>query len=155
MSNTLWEIEEKSEEENPESILSILLDKKANLEYINYIKNYDVNQIKTILDDYITSKNIDVIPSKEYDFKLISYEMNGSEDIKYALDYKNYEYKCDPFIDYDIKIFYMCNSYYKLCIKQESNIINNDHNTIDNVFDFIIKTIKQRSAQRKINLTMA
>jgi translation initiation factor 2 alpha subunit (eIF-2alpha) len=146
MENTLWEIQDNIENCDDETVLNDLLNIEKNMDIITLIKNQDENidKIKSILDNYISLKTTVTKPTTDKEIKLISYEMEGSHNIKYSLDYKSYEFYSDLKIDYDMEITYLSDSLYRIHIKQKDVILHNINNNINSIYDKIINEIKKR-----------
>jgi len=149
MNNTLWRIEDKMENYTVETALSTLLDSEINNDILFLVKGQDINNIKNIIDEYITIKTVTVKPTKDIEIKLSSYEINGSSDIKTSLDYKSFSFYNDIEQDYDIEITYLSDSVYRINIKQIDSILQNNSYNIEKVYDDLINEIKNRCSTYK------
>ena len=154
MENTLWKIKDNNDDD--ETILTNLLNSDKNINLLQLINKefYSVNNIKSILDNYILLKTTVVKPSKSLEFKLNSYEINGCTDIKKSLEYKMYNIYNNIVEDYEIDIHYLSNSVYRLTIKQKDVVLQNNLNDIETVYTEIINEINSRCKLYNINYTL-
>jgi len=147
--DTIWDIEENFDYD---SINKNLLSKNNNLEIINSLKNnsIDIDKLKLLLDDYIDNKLFHAKPTLNSNIKLLSYNINGLEDIKYVLDLTTLSQYQNIIQDFIINITYMTNSNYSINIEQKEyeNIFNF---TIKDIFEIIKNEIINRSTQKQID----
>jgi translation initiation factor 2 alpha subunit (eIF-2alpha) len=148
MMYTLWEIQENFDDN--QIILDILFNKDKNDSILDIIKydniEFNLEQIKKIVDHYIDTKLNVVKPSIIKNIKLLSYKINGLDDIKYALNYKSFELYEKIFNDFNIEINYLTNSDYSITLNQK------DFNNADINFalDIIYNEIKKRTSEKEI-----
>ena len=150
MCATLWEIQ--TELENSE-ILEKIINKNLNIEIFKLIdcenQNFTMEQIKNIFDDYIDTKLNRIKPTLNESIKLLSYKINGLDDIKYSMDIQNFNDYQQLIIDYDLKISYMTGSIYHIEIHQKEFENINPIN-IDDAIKLIKLEIKKRADERQI-----
>lgn len=149
--NTLFDIQDESKLES-EVILNLILDKEQNYSILKNIDfdniEYNIDQIKQIIDNYIDTK-INIKKSSEtINFRMMSYEINGNSDIKYALDYKNFEFYPQISQCFDVDINYVSASNYSMILNQKELNVGD----IKNCIELLIKEINKRSAEKKIRL---
>jgi translation initiation factor 2 alpha subunit (eIF-2alpha) len=152
MEKTFWNIltclEEKNETENNENnddekiinndeIFNILINSKTNMDLLNYILDYDKNIIKTILDNYSLNKIVPIKQSKTEEIKVYSYDCDGLENIKKALDYTTFAKWNDLQNNYEISILYLTGSKYSLNIKQKKPLEEN----IMDIYNYLIEEL--------------
>lgn len=156
MNYTLWNIQ--SELDN-NIILEQLLLKSSNSDIIKHIDfnnlSYTIEQIKSIIDEYIDTKLNRVKPSLNDSIKILSYGINGLNDIKEVLNCNNYEKLQILFYDYEIKISYISSSLYSIDIQQKE-FENSQNIDINQACEIIKSEIKnkaiEKNLQYKINL---
>lgn len=154
MENTLWLLhnifEEKDEEFNCEIIYNNLINPINNMEILKCITAYNVEQLKTILDNYSLIKIVPVKLSKYQEFTICSYEMDGLTNLKNAMDYKSFDKYLELDNKYDISILYLTGGKYSLTIKQKIPIIED----ITESYDYLIQEIKTRCYATKITINI-
>lgn len=148
---TLFQIQDISKLDN-QIIFNMLLDKEQNhkillyIEYENIIWNLD--NFKEIIDIYIDTK-INVKKSTEnINFRMLSYEINGNSDIKYTLDFKNFEFFPQISQDFDVQINYVSASNYSMVLNQKEFNIGEIKSSIE----LLVKEINKRALEKKIML---
>ena len=121
------------------------------------IKVYEVNlpfnfdKIKVILLEFIEKRIIMQKPTKEIYITLLSFSENALDDIKYVLDYKNYDFFENSNIDFETNIVYYANSKYKINIEQKDYLLNGSgFNSITEYEETLINIIKEKSIERNI-----
>lgn len=142
-----------------EYILEKLLCKDTNLEIIESIEydglitieNLNITQelFKKILDEYIDEKINRIKPELSENIKLMTYSSTGLADIKYSLDFKNFELYSDLSIDFDIEINYLTSSVYSINIIQKDFELKST-NTIECAMNLIKQEIKNRVQEKQI-----
>jgi translation initiation factor 2 alpha subunit (eIF-2alpha) len=145
LENTLWNIqltfdinlifENIFEINNYDKILEKILFSKIN-------SNCEI--FKTILNQYILSKINKTNNTLVKSIKLLSYNINGIDDIKYVLNSKFYS---EIFPNYNIQINYLTNSNYNISITQKNDIHNLN---IEDDYIIIFNEIKKRAFDKKI-----
>jgi translation initiation factor 2 alpha subunit (eIF-2alpha) len=116
---------------------------------VNLPFNFD--KIKVILLEFIEKRIIMQKPTKEIYITLLSFSENALDDIKYVLDYKNYDFFENSIIDFDTNIVYYANSKYKINIEQKDYLLNGSgFNSIDEYEETLINIIKEKSIERNI-----
>lgn len=135
MDLTLWKIQEIYPNDK---LLEYLFDKNK---YDEILKNITIN-IKPIVYEYINIKTSKQFINKN--IKILTYKINGVDDIKYILDFKIYKNYYD-FYNFLIKITYVSNSIYNIYIEKIYNI-NNE--TCEQIYEKIIKEILERSMEK-------
>lgn len=145
MKKSLWFLQNTYEETNgdtfnSEKLYKDLIDSKLNHEIIKNIIDYDIDNIKNILDNYAQIKIIPVKQTKNQEFTTYSYELDGLANIKYSLDYKSFDKYADFADNYDINILYLSSNKYSLNIKQKLPIPED----INIIYDYIVEEIKKR-----------
>ncbi len=125
---------------------NFLINPLKNNSLLKYIVDLDIGIIKNILNDYANIKIISVKQSKFMEFNICSWECDGLENIKSALNYKSYD-KWDELSDkYEIAILYLTGGKYSLSIKEKTPLKEN----IDGVYDLLIQQIKANCELRNI-----
>lgn len=145
MEKSLWLLEkiyEESKEDtfNPEDLYKELIDPKINYEIIKNINEYDIVNIKNILDNYAQLKIVPIKQTKNQEFTTYSHELNGLTNIKYSLDYKSFDKYADFADKYDITILYLASNKYSLNIKQKIPMTED----INIIYDYLVEEIKNR-----------
>ena len=134
MDLTLWKIQEIYPNDK---LLEYIFDKNKNSEIF---KNITLN-IKPIVHEYIDKVSKQFINKN---IKILTYKINGIDDIKYILDYKKYKNYYD-FYNFIIKITYISNSIYNIYIEKIYNI-NNE--TCEQIYEKITNEILERSIEK-------
>jgi len=148
---TLFQIQDVSKLDN-QIIFNMLLDKEQNHKILSYIEYeniiWNLDNFKEIIDIYIDTK-INVKKSTEnINFRMLSYEINGNSDIKYTLDFKNFEFFPDISKDFDIQINYVSASNYSMVLNQKEFNIGDIHSCIN----LLVTEINKRALEKKIML---
>lgn len=148
---TLFQIQDISKHDN-QIIYTMLLDKEQNHEILLYIEyeniKWNLDNFKEIIDIYIDTK-INVKKSSEnINFRMLSYEINGNNDIKYTLDFKNFDFFPDISKDFDIQINYVSASNYSMILNQKEFNIGDIHSCIN----LLVTEINKRALEKKIIL---
>lgn len=148
---TLFEIQEETKLDN-QVILSILFDKEKNHEILSNIDydniTWNLTQFKEIIDNYIDTK-INVKKSTEtINFRMLSYEINGNSDIKYALDFEKFDFFPQISQDFDIQINYASASNYSMVLNQKEFNMGEIKSSIE----LLVKEINKRALEKKIML---
>ena len=150
MSDTLWELQIENENQN---IISKLTTKNSNLEILEEInyehKNFTIEQLKIIINDYIEEKLNRIKPYLTETIKLMTYSLNGLLDIKYSLDIESFECHENLKNDFYIKLNYMTNSIYSIIIEQKEFDLKN-HLTIEDAINLVKTEIKKRALEKNI-----
>ena len=147
--------------------------KDINNDIINLIEitelNILPNDIKIILDNYIETKLNISLPCLVKPIKLISYNYDGLNDIKYVLNYKSFNNYKETTYSYNISIHYLSDANYNININQIENSDNNNYNNNDNndyndknlniknnikeieeVYNYLYEEIKKRASEKKV-----
>jgi len=150
MCETLWELQNNYEND---LIIEKLLNKDNNAEILKIInyeeKNYTLEKIKSIIDEYIDTKLNRIKPFITENIKLMSYSIDGLDNIKYALNYISFENYESLKIDFDIKINYIAGSSYSIIIEQKDFDLSGSIN-IEEAINLIKNEIKLRSTNKSI-----
>ncbi len=148
---TLFEIQEESELDN-KSILDKLLNKDSNTEMLNLIDYEELywnqNDIKEILDHYIDTKINTKKDSKKSNFNMLTYGLDGLNDIKYTLDFKNFSFYPNVSELFDIEITYTSATNYALAIEQKEFGMGQ----IDECLGLLVNEISSRAKERNVML---
>lgn len=148
--DTLWELQNNNENQY---IIDKLLNKDNNIEILelfNYKeKNYNIEQIKLIIDEYIDTKLNRIKPYLTETIKLMTYSITGLSDIKYALNFILFDCYESLIIDFDIKINYIAGSTYSLIIEQKDFDLNGSI-SIEDAINLLKNEIKNRSIEKSI-----
>ena len=165
MENTFWTIEKSLEENLPnvkvnnednevsniensencekvdlDKLYNILINPSENNSLLIYINKYDIVMIKNILDNYAQIKFISTKQTKFQEFNIYSFDCDGLNNIKKALNYKSFN-KWNELMDkYDITILYLTGGKYSLNIKQKIPMEENIHN----IYEYLIQEIKTK-----------
>lgn len=152
MTNTLWKLQETNDND---VLYDKLLNKNTNDEYLDTLDNFE--QIKVLLNDYIDNKLNNGKKCLNKIIKLITYNIDGLENIKYTLDYQNFDNYINIASDFNIKINYMCNSNYNISIERKKQLVQNNEDengsslTCENIYDLLIQEIQKRATNKEIN----
>ncbi len=154
MKNNLWKLITTTE---PKILLEMLYNKNQ-YNILNDIE--DCDKIKEILQCYVDKKIIKTIPKISKELIIYSYEMNGLNDIKYVLDYKNFDCYNNVLNKYNIEIKYMTNTKYNLHItlipnenndnKENNDNNENNENNINEILNNFVDEIKKRSVVKNV-----
>jgi len=147
----LAELDNNSEQEivptyETDEVYATLIDPNKNEQLLKYVTNYDITIIKKILDEYAHNKTILVKQNKYQEFNICSFSCDGLENIKNALNCKNYGRWDELTEKYDFSILYLTGGKYSLTIKQKTPM----EEDINIVYDYLINEIKTNS--EKYNL---
>lgn len=148
MTRTLWEIQQKFD--NNENIHTMLFDASQNeqvIEEINYEgATFTQLDIKSIIDNYITTKLNQSKASGRKGFKLLSYKISGAEDIRHVTDIKTFNSYEELSKNYDVKILYETNTDYTIYLEQKafSDEDVNPH------IEILVDEIKNRAKEREV-----
>lgn len=148
MKNTFWEIQEEYEND---VILELVFDKDRNqsvLELINYEDiGYSQEEIKLLVDNYIDTKLNVSKQSMVKQINMLSYNLTGLEDIKYALDYESFSLRDENIKNnWLIEIKYLTDSKYSITINQKEQC----EQDINLIYDKIYSEIKKRASEKNI-----
>lgn len=150
MSDTLWELQIEYENQD---IISKLITKNSNLEILEEInyeqKNFTIEQLKIIINEYIKEKLNRIKPYLTETIKLMTYSLTGLLDIKYSLDIESFECYENLKNDFDIKLTYMTNSIYSIIIEQIEFDLKNSI-TIEDAISIVKTEIKKRAIEKNI-----
>lgn len=135
--NKLYDIE-INENYNLDELYNMLINPSKNESLLKYIEEYDTKAIKNILDNYAQIKFVPIKQTKFQEFNIYSFESNGLNNIKDALDYKSYDKWNELMNKYDISILYLTGGKYSLNIKQKMPMEEN----INDVYEYLIQEIK-------------
>ena len=144
---TLFEIQD---EYDNNTISQLLYDSERNdsvFEHIDYDKiQWTKEQFKTIMDNYITLKTVKTKASENIQIRLLSYSIDGNNDIKYALNFAEFPSFSEISKEFEIQINYISASTYLILINQK------DYGDCDleNIKKILINNIKKRTDERKI-----
>jgi len=144
---TLFEIQD---EYDNNTISQLLYDSERNesvFEHIDYDKiQWTQEQFKTIMDNYITLKTVKTKASENIQIRLLSYDIDGNNDIKYALNFVEFPSFSEISKEFEIQINYISASTYLILINQK------DYGDCDleNIKNILINDIKKRTDERKI-----
>jgi translation initiation factor 2 alpha subunit (eIF-2alpha) len=133
-----------------EKIYNIFLNPSKNIQYLKYITDYDISQLKTILDAQSQLKINPVKQTKYTEFTAYSYEMNGLANLKKSFDYKSFEKYSELSDKYDITVLYLTGNKYSLTLKQKFPM-NDD---ITEKYDYLVQEIKTRCEVNNVVLSM-
>ena len=137
MENSFWKIQtiiednlnNETEDNNInifEELYNKLINKTNNYSLLKYIEDFDPIKIK--------------------EFDMYSYEINGLNDIKNALNYKLFDKWEEITAKYDVEILYLTGGKYNLTIKQKEPMEDN----IEDVYNLIIQEIKNKTENKNI-----
>ena len=150
MCYTIWEIQNNFENSY---ILENIVNKNTNTEILETgdyeNKLYTLEQIKFVLNEYIDTKLNRVKPSITENIKLLSYNIDGLNDIKFILNLKELEIYNELLNDFNIKICYISSSVYSIELNQKE-FNNIGLYTIDSAIKIIKTEIKNRAESKKI-----
>jgi len=151
LNKTLFEIQEESELDN-KSIMDKLLNKESNTELLNLIEYEDLywklEDIKEILDHYIDTKINTKKDSKKTNFMMLTYGSNGLHDIKYTLDFKNFNFYSNISELFDIEITYTSATNYVMSIEQKEYGLGQ----IDDCLKLLVNEISSRAKEKNVML---
>lgn len=136
--NKLYDME-KNENYNLDELYNVLINSSKNESLLKYIEEYDTKAIKNILDNYAQIKFVPTKQTKFQEFNIYSFECDGLNNIKNALDYKSYDKWNELMNKYDISILYLTGGKYSLSIKQKMPLEEN----INDVCEYLIQQIKK------------
>jgi translation initiation factor 2 alpha subunit (eIF-2alpha) len=149
---SLWTIQEEFENDE---IVEKILNKNTNKELIDKINYENIgvgisNTIFTnIINNYIDDKVNRIKPEISDIVKLTTLSLNGLDDIKYSLNYKNFSFYEELQKDFDIKIMCTTSSVYSIEIKQLEFDLNRSIEIAD-ALTMIKNEIKTRSDEKSI-----
>jgi len=151
MCNTLFEIQTEFENDY---LLEKITNKETNNEIIESIDFETIlpitcEEFKKNLNEYIDKKINRIKPELTETIKLMTYSSTGLADIKFALDYKNFDDYNELEKDFDIKINYISCSIYSIILNQKEFDIVGKSSIADAIL-LIKKEIKQRSIKKQI-----
>jgi translation initiation factor 2 alpha subunit (eIF-2alpha) len=98
------------------------------------------------MDNYITLKTVRTKASENIQIRLLSYGINGNNDIKYALNFVEFPSFSEISKEFEIQINYISASTYLILINQKDY---GDCN-LENIKNILINDIKKRTDERKI-----
>jgi translation initiation factor 2 alpha subunit (eIF-2alpha) len=155
MEKTLWAISDKlletTEELDYGDIYSKLLNPETNVQLINLTTIDDKTLVKNILDNLGEKKIVRVKQNINTVFKVQSFEPDGLSDIKYALNYLDYQNINELQKKYSIEILYLSGSKYSLNIKElEITTDEEDTQNIKFTEEKIIEEIISRCKEKNI-----
>lgn len=146
---TLFEIQEESELDNQE-IYTKLLNKDSNIEILDCIDYsnlyYNREDIKEVIDNYINTKVNIKKDSKKIEFEMYSTSLNGITDIKYTLDFNNFDFFPTLLKKFDIKVTYLSAPNYLITIDQKEY----NSGDINDCFNLLAQEIISRANQKQI-----
>ena len=150
MSFTLWKIQKAFDEEY---ITNRIFCKTTNSELIDEIDFDSIDipkeEFTAIINNFIDNKINRVKPEASEEVKLTSLNINGLNDIKYALNFKEFSFYSELEKDFEIKIICTSSSIYSITIKQkEFDLV--DSLSIKEVIDKLKNEIKIRSVEKSI-----
>jgi hypothetical protein len=134
------EDESNNENSNLDELYNNLINNSKNSELLKYIEEYDPIIIKNILDSYALTKIVLVKQSNCKEFNICSYNVEGLDNIKMALDYKSYDKYLELDVKYDIVILYLSAGKYSLTVKQKTPI----EEDITDICNYLLEEIKSR-----------
>ncbi len=148
MVNTFWEIQTKFDDN--EGIHAMIFDPLQNEQVLEEIKfsnvSFKLEEIKKIVDYYISTKLNQSKSSGRKEFKMLTYKITGVEDLKYATDFPSFPNFDVISRNYDVKICYDTNTVYTIYLEQKV-FSDDDVNThIEQIFN----EIKQRAKEKQI-----
>jgi translation initiation factor 2 alpha subunit (eIF-2alpha) len=149
--DTLFEIQEESGLENSDILDSLLIKEKNStiFDFIDFEKIYwSKIDIKQIFDHYIDTKINIKKESETTNFRMLTYCLNGNQDIQYTLDYKNFEFYPTISEQFNIEITYISASNYSMVLNQKEFGIGNIKNSIG----ILVEEIKKRATEKNILL---
>lgn len=151
LSETLWYIQPLM---SNEEIINLIFNKENNLSLIDQMNltqtNFTTDNIKLLIDDYITNKLNKIKPTLNKSIKLLSHDINGLNDIKYILDYESYNTYAHMSLDFDIEINYKNNAIYVIIIKQKEFEILNKLNDLNYILNLLLEEIQIRTKNKNI-----
>ncbi len=147
---TLFEIQDEFEND---AIMEMLYDIDKNTQVLGAIDfekiQWNLEQIKTIMDNYIRLKNTKKKESISFMIRLKSLSIYGCNDIKYALDFK--EFPCYPEIteNFNVEINYVSASKYLVLIDQKE-IKELGQTETHNAKQLLLDEIGRRTTEKNI-----
>lgn len=150
MCHTLFEIQTEFENEY---LIEKIISKDTNMEIIESIDfesiNFSPDEFKKILDEHIDKKINRTKPELNETVKLMTYSATGLEDLKYSMDYKNFDNYELLKKDFDIKINYISASAYSIILTQKDFDLLGEI-SIEDAIILIKKEIKKRAEEKKM-----
>jgi translation initiation factor 2 alpha subunit (eIF-2alpha) len=147
LTNTLWEIQKKYDNDD---INNLIFDSNKNesiLEEINFANvTFTLEEIKSIVDNYISTKLNQSKVSARKNFCMITYKITGLDDIKYATDFNTFECYSDIVKNHDLRIIFDTNFEYNIYIEQK-NFSDED---VNNYINIVEAEIKKRAEEKEI-----
>lgn len=147
---TLFEIQTEFENEY---LIEKIISKDTNMEIIESIDFESINikpdEFKRILDDHIDKKINRTKPELNETIKLMTYSATGLNDLKYSMDYKNFDSYELLKKDFDIKINYISASAYSIILTQKDFDLLGE-TSIEDAIILIKKEIKKRADEKKM-----
>jgi translation initiation factor 2 alpha subunit (eIF-2alpha) len=150
MKNTLWTIQDEFDND---FINETIFNKLTNNDIIEKFNFNSIgithNELIKIINDYIDKKINRIKPELFDSIKLTTLNINGVEDIKWVLNFKNYSFFSELNKDYDIDICYTSSSIYTINVKQK-NFTVIDNCSISDALNLIKNEIKLRCVEKII-----
>ena len=147
---TLFELQQQHENAY---LFEKILNKEMNLEIIQSINfdswNFNQDEFMKILNEHIDTKVNKKKPELVETIKLKTYNTMGLYDIKYSMDYKNFNEYLELSKDFDIKINYSsCSCYSIILLQKDYELIGS--NSINDAISIIKKEISKRANEKNI-----
>ncbi len=145
--STLFEIQD---EYDNNTIFELLYDPERNecvFEHIDYEKiQWRQDQFKTIIDNYISIKKVKNKATENIPIRLLSYGLNGTLDLKYALNFVEFPFYPEISNDFNVEINYVSASNYLIVLNQKDY----GECDIENVKNQILSEIRRRTEEKQI-----
>ncbi len=148
LTDSLFEIQEESGLENQE-IYNKLLNKEENSQILDFIDYeniyYKKEDFKEVLDHYIDTKINIKKDSETTNFRMLTYGVNGLDDIKYTLDFENFTIYENISKYFDIEITYISASNYSMVLNQKEVGLGNIKESIGQLVEEIAKRAREKN----------